>query len=379
MSAVSARRVFYLLPLCVLILKGPVFADEYSASGRVTTPEGLGVSNVTITLQPEAGYKPVRTAATDSGGSWNLNDLACCYYDITPSKAGFAFNPTFFNGKTLSIYTVFDFTARALFNLSGKVVDNNGQGAVGVEISFQTSGAPQIAPVFPDTAGNWSQSGFQTGIQTVVQASKAGFILTPESLGPFTSASTNVNFVATARALFNLSGKVVDNNGQGAVGVKIYFQTPGAPLIAPVFPNTAGNWSQGGFQTGIQNKVQVEKAGFTLTPGSLGPFTSASTNVNFVLSSFRVSGTVTRRQFLIPGVAALPAGNVKLTFTRLMGTGAVPTPVYSASTGKWSQSGFSVNSTYTVTPSLEIGNATPSSRDFIGPDSPLDFLLPAIK
>ncbi|HKG22345.1 MAG TPA: BACON domain-containing carbohydrate-binding protein, partial [Blastocatellia bacterium] len=84
-------------------------------------------------------------------------------------------------------------------------------------------------------------------------------------------------------------------------------------------------------------------------------------------ATFAASGTVT----LTTGGA--PLQFARLTFTRLSGTGAIPTPVATNASGNWTQSGFETGSTYRATPTLKRFSFTPAFRDFSAASSILNF------
>src|SRR5439155_22750460 len=59
-----------------------------------------------------------------------------------------------------------------------------------------------------------------------------------------------------------------------------------------------------------------------------------------------------------------PLAGVTMTFSRVLGQGALPAPVQTDAIGFWSQTGFLPGTTYRVTPSLGTYTFTPPSRDF---------------
>src|SRR5438128_7969661 len=67
-----------------------------------------------------------------------------------------------------------------------------------------------------------------------------------------------------------------------------------------------------------------------------------------------------------------PLAGVTMTFSRVLGQGALPSPVQTDAGGFWSQNGFQPGTTYRVTPSLPTYTFNPPSRDFTTP-AELDF------
>ncbi|HYP25781.1 MAG TPA: BACON domain-containing carbohydrate-binding protein [Blastocatellia bacterium] len=84
-------------------------------------------------------------------------------------------------------------------------------------------------------------------------------------------------------------------------------------------------------------------------------------------TTFSASGTVTL------AAGGSPLQFVRLTFTRISGSGAIPAPVTTDASGNWSQSGFETGSTYRVTPSKKRFTFTPASRDFSAASTSLNF------
>jgi RHS repeat-associated protein len=62
----------------------------YTISGRVTTPLGAGMSQVTVTLSGSAGG----SVTTDANGNYSFTNLSLGNYTVTPSKAGYNFTPS---------------------------------------------------------------------------------------------------------------------------------------------------------------------------------------------------------------------------------------------------------------------------------------------
>ncbi|HYP26530.1 MAG TPA: BACON domain-containing carbohydrate-binding protein [Blastocatellia bacterium] len=83
-------------------------------------------------------------------------------------------------------------------------------------------------------------------------------------------------------------------------------------------------------------------------------------------TTFAVSGrTATASGLGIPGVT--------ITFTRVIGTGAIPPPVQTNASGNWSQTGFEAGTTYRATPSKRRFAFTPPSADFAGASTIINF------
>ncbi|MFN0181058.1 MAG: hypothetical protein ACKVZ0_19805 [Gemmatimonadales bacterium] len=263
---------------------------------------------------------------------------------------------------------------------TGKVFTPEGLAMAGVTIFIENEVNHVVTT---NSEGVFIKTGLSCRL-TKVTPSKSGFGFTP------LSRNVNIDFEGFVEfrgvPLFSLSGKVVDDEGRGVNAVPIGFHqaegngyAPGVVPIYHVLTNTSGVWTKGGFFTGRPYLVQSPWAtGYTLTPASRGPFTSANTDVNFVMS-FAVSGRVDQAVSVHGGGTVNRAANgLELTFTKVSGSGSVPGPVRTGPSGTWTQSGFSPNATYRVAPTSPFNNAKPAYRDFSAPAVKLDFVLPVV-
>ena len=300
--------------------------SSWSISGTIT-----GATGVTVALSGAA----TATATTDSSGNYSFPGLVNGSYTVTPTKAGFTFNPTStpvtVNGANVGGIN-FVATATSSWSISGTIT-----GATGVTVAL--SGAA-TATATTDASGNYSFPGLLNGSYTVTPT-KAGFTFNPTST-PVTVNGANVggiNFVATAISSWSISGTIT-----GTTGVTVALS---GAATATATTDSSGNYSFPGLLNGSYT-VTPTKAGFTFNPTST-PVTVNGANVggiNFVataISSWSISGTITGTT----GVTVALSGAATATAT-------------TDSSGNYTFSGLQ-NGSYTVTPTKAGFNFSPVS------------------
>jgi len=140
---------------------------RWSISGTVS---GAVQSGVTVNLAGAA----TSATATNSSGVYSFSGLADGSYTVTPSLAGYTFNPAN-RSVTLSGADVVgqDFTATALPH----VISGTVSGAVSQGVTMSLTGASN-ATTATDTAGHYSFAGLANGAYTVTP-SLAGYTFNP--------------------------------------------------------------------------------------------------------------------------------------------------------------------------------------------------------
>jgi hypothetical protein len=151
---------------------------------------------------------------TDANGNYAFTGLANGSYTVTPSKAGFTFNPasipqTVSGADITGINFIATPAPVATYSISGQVT-SNGSGLSGATV--QLSGASS-ATAITGASGNYAFTGLANGSYTVTP-SKAGFAFNPAS-SPQTVSGANipgVNFIGTPpAATYSISGQVTFN------------------------------------------------------------------------------------------------------------------------------------------------------------------------
>ena len=340
------------------------FISIFGLAGRVTAPDNTGLAGVTLTFTRLSGNGDVPAPVqTDANGNWSQAGFQDgTTYRVTPSKTNCTFTPAFLDASGANNNLNFVGTVNA-YGVSGTA-------SPGATLTFtRVSGNGNLpGPVQAGANGNWSQSGFQPGTTYRVTPSKSGCDFTPPSRD-FDAARNDLNFTC----FFGLAGHVTTSGNAGLAGVTLTFTrvsgTGGIP--AAVQTDANGNWSQTGFADGSVYRVTPSKSGFTFTPPPVD-VNGANSGINFVgtpttQSGYTVSGRVTDGN-------GMPIAGVMLSFSLASGNGNVPGPVQTDANGNWSQSGFSLDSTYRATPSKGNLVFAPPGRYFSSPGSGLDFV-----
>jgi Tol biopolymer transport system component/photosystem II stability/assembly factor-like uncharacterized protein len=197
----------------------------YDIQGQVTssTVPGLGVFDVTVTLSGTANASTV----TDAKGNYSFQDLLTGNYTVTPSKAGFTFNPVnrVFNSLSAD-QSAADFTTASatFFTVSGRVADAGNVGVANVLIStlITPQRGSRALTVQTDVNGNYSIPNLQSGGNYSFLPSKPVLSFTPQNprvnnLG----ANQTINYLAAP--VTGLIGKIafVRSDNLGANGISL--------------------------------------------------------------------------------------------------------------------------------------------------------------
>lgn len=305
----------------------------YTISGTVT-----GATSVTITLSGAS----TATATTAANGSYSFAGLANGSYTVTPSKTGFAFNPT---STSVSVsganVTGTDFTATSAattYSISGST------GIAGATITL--SGA-NTGSVTTGAGGAYTISGLVPGSYTVTP-SLSGFTFSPTSAAvTITTANSTANdFVATAIPVpHSISGTI---SGPAASGATI-----SVTGTATATTTTAANGSY--TVTGLYD------GNYTLTPSKSG-YTFTPTSASVTMSGANITGqnfasaVYTAPTYTLSGQVTGPyVDGVTIT---LGGAGSATTTTNAS--GNYSFANLPAG-TYTVTPSLAGYTYSPSA------------------
>jgi subtilase family serine protease/subtilisin-like proprotein convertase family protein len=401
---------------CLSLLRPGAFADRYTFTGSVA-------QQVAITLTSGAfdAYlyligpgDTVVALNDDSGGTLNSRIPITGGFLTLPAAGTYTIEATSFVPGATGAYTVMlGSPATAGFSAAGRVTTTlfgTPRGLPGVTLTFaRESGTGTVpAPVRTDAAGQWSQAGFVEGTLYRVTPGLATYTYTPGSR-TFSNASATLDFAAAPVACARmpiLVGQTVSGSlattdcasdseqRVGAFADQYEFQGVAGQQIAITMTSAAfdtflfigGTYTipggGGGFLAAVNDdsggtlnsRIPIN-SGFLTLPGD-GTFVIEATSFRsgatgaYTLSltspaGFAVSGRLTS------GTAAL--SGVTVAFTRLTGTGPIPSPVLTDSNGNWTQTGFRSDSTYRVTPHRPGLVFSPAWRDFGGAQGGLDF------
>ncbi len=303
--------------------------QTYSISGTVSPAAGGGGARVTL-----SGAANVTTTA-NSSGNFIFTGLANGTYTVTPSHAGYTFNPSSLSVTVsgANITTGLNFTATPLtFGISGTISPANGGRGAAV-----TLGRAAAATTTADSTGNYSFSGLPNGTYTVTP-NRAGYSFSPSTQTATISGAnvTGINFTATPQVgqTFSISGTISPTAGGSGATVTLSGATSASTIA-----DGAGNYTFTGLQNGAYT-VTPSRTGYTFNPSTQAATVSGAnvTGLNF---------TATPLTFGISGAISPATGGSGAAVTL---SGAASATTTADSSGNYSFSGLA-NGTYAVTPS----------------------------
>ncbi len=257
--------------------QAPAPPQTYSISGTISPVAGGSAATVTLSGAANA------TSTADSSGNFTFSGLANGTYTVTPTHAGYTFNPSSLNVTVngANINTGMSFTATALtFNLSGAI----SPAAAGSGAKVTLSGAATTTAT-ADGAGNYTFPGLANGTYAVTP-SRTGYTFNPSTqTATVTGANvTGVNFTAQTSPTFSISGTITPTTGGSAATVTLSGAAP-----ATAITDGAGNYMFTGLGNGTYT-VTPTNAGFAFAPATQS-VTVSSANVSGV--NFTASAQVT--------------------------------------------------------------------------------------
>ncbi len=279
------------------------FATSASISGQVAT-NGTGLSGVTMTLSGTS----TGTSTTDNNGNYSFTGLSNGSYTVTPSLAGYTFDPLT-RDITISGSNQIDINFATSAYISGQVA-TNGTGLSGVTVTLSGT---SIGTTTTDSNGNYSFTGLSNGSYTVTP-SLTGYTFDPLSrditiTGP---NQTDVNFATSAY----ISGQVA-TNGTGLSGVTV---TLSGTSTGTSTTDNNGNYSF----------TDLSNGSYTVTPSLYGyTFTPVSRNVT--VSGPNISGVDFLGEIVEADASVSQTVN-KYTKVALDGSGSTGATSY-----KWTQ------------------------------------------
>lgn len=247
----------------------PAPTQTYSISGTISPAAGGNGATITVTGAVSA------TATANSSGNFTVSGLANGAYTITPSHAGYTFNPGSLSITVsgANISTGLNFTATAqTFSISGTISPVAGGSGATVTLSGAAA-----ATTTADGMGNYMFTGLPNGTYAVTP-SHIGYTFNPGIQTATVSGAnvTGINFTATAQVgqSFGISGTITPTTGGGGATVTL----TGA-AAATTTADSGGNYAF----TGLGN------GNYTVTPSNTG-FTFTPSNQSVTVSNASVSG-----------------------------------------------------------------------------------------
>ena len=174
---------------------GPGPEETYDLTGTITISGGAALPGVTMTLSGAGSG----TAMTDASGNYSFTGLANGSYTVTPSLAGYTFDPTN-QAVTISGANVplISFTATVnpnpTYSISGTITKSGGGALSGVTMTLSGAGSGTAKT---NGSGNYTFSGLGSGSYTVTP-SPDGYTFNPISKQVTISGAnvTSISFTA---------------------------------------------------------------------------------------------------------------------------------------------------------------------------------------
>lgn len=193
--------------------------QTYSISGTISP--AAGGSGAVVTLSGAAAS----TTIADGAGNYTFTGLVNGTYAVTPSRAGYTFNPS---TQTATVHganvTGLNFSATAqgqTFSISGTISPTAG----GVGATVILNGAAG-ATTTTDSAGNYIFTGLASGSYNVTP-NNPGFTFTPASqnVAITTANVSGVNFTATAQLAHSVGLAWIASTTPTVTGYNVYRST----------------------------------------------------------------------------------------------------------------------------------------------------------
>jgi carboxypeptidase family protein len=253
--------------------------QTYSISGTIGPVTGGSGASVTLSGAANA------TTTANSSGNFTFTGLANGTYTVTPSHAGYTFNPSSLNITVsgANITTGLSFTATSLtFSVSGTISPSAGGSGATVALSGIAA-----ATTTADGAGNYSFTGLANGTYAVTP-NRTGYTFSPGAQIATVSGAnvTGINFTATANVgpTFSISGTISPTTGGSGATVIL-----GGAAGATTLTNSSGNYGFSGLTNGTY-VITPTNTGYAFSPATQSVTVSGAnlTGVNFTATAQQV-------------------------------------------------------------------------------------------
>jgi hypothetical protein len=159
------------------------------------------------------------TVTTDENGNYSIVLPAGGNYVLTPSVTYYYFYPDSWivNDLHSDQGGRFFFGNRQTFSISGKLLDQEGNGLPGMTLNL--TGAPELRTSVSDLTGRYVFENLEAGYNyTITPNSTADYTFAPHN---FIDLTENQTFDFTGLHRWTLSGRVKDANGAGLIGITV--------------------------------------------------------------------------------------------------------------------------------------------------------------
>lgn len=352
MSFSQRGKVFIAMIGTILAISGCT-ADSSEFALRETTGHSISgmvngsvLQGVTITLTGAANA----TTTTDTNGNYRFEGMANGDYTLTPTLAGYIFNPASTAVKTSGLNANdvnFAATASAAptYRISGTV-----NGAVLQSVTIMIAGAAN-ATTLTDASGKYSFTGLVSGSYTVTPA-LAGylFVSASEVITVSNANVTGINFAAMSHAgpTYSISGAV---SGYVQQGVMIRLS---GTSCASTLTDASGKYSFVGLASGDYSVLPAMglTCDYVVTPKATAVTISSSnvTGIDYTSAAGNPcvgSGTVVSMQEISGNVS----GSVRQGVTIIV-TGPICAITTTDTIGNYAFAEYFVSGNYTITPAM---------------------------
>ena len=258
--------------------------NRHSINGRITNPNGVGVSGATVSLD-----QPAQPQTTDANGYYSFTQLpAGVNYIVSPSSTDYDFTPGTISFEDLSSNQTADFVGNPRYvSFDGSVVDEDGRPVSGATVNLSGT---QSASVITNLNGEFQfQNLLTTGAYTVT-VSKRHYTF---AIGNRTINQPQENVTLEFNAQLNrhsISGRITRADGSAVSGVTVGLSQSS---IAPVTTDNNGFYSFENLAAGQNYTVVASSTEFSFAPGSVNLQDLADDQTaNFNASLLHISITI---------------------------------------------------------------------------------------
>lgn len=205
-----------------------------TVSGQVRTSSGTPLAAAAVALNGSQ----TQSTITDVNGNYSFTGLLKDgNYRLTPSAAGYTFNPLSRYLARLSINQTVNFGNVALYSISGRITRTNGTALNGMQVILSGS---QQASLFTDSNGYYSFPNLPEDGQYTVTPNHQSYVFTPPNK-TYNGLSTNqtADFTGISQ-IFSITGKISNRSGIALNNVPIMLNGPQGNQMA--FTNANGNY-----------------------------------------------------------------------------------------------------------------------------------------
>ena len=237
--------------------------ESYSISGRIVDSTGTGIPGVSVSVSGT-------TVSTDSDGYFTIQGIESGTYTITYSKDGYSFisysNQVTIGDSSLELEAVSGsaMNTNGTYTISGLILRSDNELIAGVQV--QLTGDNVSESTVTDSTGAYSFSGLSNGEYTLTPT-KDYFSFPSVSLQvEIENTNLTVQTIRMYPLMYTVSGKILDENGNGVFGVEV--AVIGGGKEQTVTSNDYGAYFFDGAHETTYT-LTYEKENYTFTPSTM--------------------------------------------------------------------------------------------------------------